>query len=162
LNTVETDKLTKLSKAMVERPQLKLNIPLTVVSDADAAALNDAAFTQALNAVLPNAAATSAKQQLAALTTLYKNKVDKAPDFPSSSKDADVTANHISYLESQLKPLFAITPSDRDALTRARADTVQAALLTNPELTAERIYLTTRSNKVESPNGVVRMELQLE
>jgi hypothetical protein len=162
LNAVETDKLTKLSRAMVERPQLKLNIPLTVVSDADAAALNDAAFTQALNTVLPNAAATSAKQQLAALTTLYKNKVGKAPDFPSSSKDADVTASHISYLESQLKPLFAITPSDRDALTRARADAVQTALLVNPELTAERIYLTTRSNKVESPNGVVRMELQLE
>ncbi len=163
LSAIEADKLSKLAKAMAERPQLKLNIPLTVVTDADAAALNETAFKQALNGVLANAATANNTQRLTALTTLYKARVGSTPTFPASNEPAtEVTTSHIAYLEAQLKPLYAIGAADRDALTRARADTVQAALLVNSELAAERIYLTARSNEVESPNGVVRMELKLE
>lgn len=163
LSTVETDKLKTLAKAMVERPQLKLNIPLTVASDADAAAMNEAAFNQALNGVLANAATATSKQRLAALTALYKNRIGSAPVFPAPTEPAtEVTDSHITYLEAQLKPQFAISAADRDALTRARADAVQAALLTNTELAPERIYLTARSNEAASPAGVVRMELKLE
>jgi len=161
LSATEIAKLNKLAKAMVERPQLKLNIPLTAVTDSDAAALNDAVYAQALNGVLPNAASATASQRLSALTTLYKNKTGNAPTFPATDAK-DATADRIAYLETQLKALFAISAADRDALTRARADAVQAALLTNPELAPERIYLTVRSNKIESPAGVARMELQLE
>jgi hypothetical protein len=163
LNAGEADKLNKLGKAMVERPQLKLNIPLTAVTDADAAALNEAAFMQALSAVLPNVATASATQRLAALTKLYKSKVGDSPALPTTSAPgADITTTRIAWLETQLKPLFAISAADRDALTRARADAVQGVLLANSELSAERIFLTARSNKIESPEGVARMELQLE
>lgn len=163
LDLAEAGKLNTLAKALIERPQLKLNVPLTVVSDADAAAMNEAAFAQALNSVLPNAANASAAQRLVALTTLYKSMLNNAPTFPTSAEPAgDVTATRIAYLEGALKPLYAIKAADRDVLTRARADAVQAALLTNPELSAERIYLIARSNEVKSPDGVVRMELKLE
>lgn len=163
LNATELDKLNKLAKGMAERPQLKLNVPLTVVTDADAAALNDTAFKQAVNEVLPNAATATPAQRLAALTTLYQRKTNAAPAWPAPSDPAsDATLSRIAYLESQLKPLYAISAADRDALTRARADAVQAALLTNTELTPERVFLTAISNDVKSPEGVVRMELKLE
>lgn len=161
LMNTETIKLTTLAKAMVERPQLKLNIPLTVITDADAAALNEASFKDAVAGVLPNAGSATPQQRLAALITLHQRKLNSAPAFPATEAGADVTSARIAYLESILKPQFAITAADRDALTRARANAVQAALLTNPELSAERIYLTARSNEAQSP-GVARMELKLE
>ncbi|MGE0115432.1 MAG: DUF748 domain-containing protein [Steroidobacteraceae bacterium] len=163
LNTVETEKLTKLSRALLERPQLKLNVPLTVATDADAAAMNQAAFNQALATVLPNAVTATPQQRLTALTRLHQQKLNALPAFPTANSLAtDVTGERIAYLEGILKPQFAITAEDRNALTRARADAVQAALLANTELSAERIYLTARSNEVKSPDGMVRMELKLE
>lgn len=165
LSAAETAKLTNLAKAMVERPQLKLSVPLTVVNDADANAMNAAAFNQALNGVLPTAATATPAQRLAALTTLYQRRMNTAPTFPATTTPATTPeniANRITYLEDQLRPQFAISAADRDTLTRARADAVQAALLANTELSAERIYLTARSNEATSPAGVVRMELKLE
>lgn len=163
LSAIEIDKLNTLAKALVERPQLKLNVPLTVVTDADAAAINAAAFNQALNGVLANAASANPPQQLAALTTLYQRKLNSPPSFPAASgATADATATRIAYLQDQLKPLYAISAADRDRLTRARADAVQATLLANTELSAERVFLTARSNEAQSPDGTVRMELKLE
>jgi Domain of Unknown Function (DUF748) len=163
LNSSEADKLAKLAQALVERPQLKLNIPLTVITDADAAVMNDAAYARALNAVLPNAATAAPAQRLAALISLYQSTLKTAANFPApGNAKADVTAEHIAYLETALKPQFAVSAGDRDALTRARADAVQAALLMNTDVLPEHVYLTARSNEVKSPQGVVRMELKLE
>jgi hypothetical protein len=163
LSATEAEKLGKLAHALVERPQLKLNVPLTVVSDVDAAAMNDAAYASAVKTALPNAATATPAQRLTALTSLYQRTANAAPTFPPvSDPKADVTAAHLAYLESSLKPLFAISAADRDALTRARADAVQATLLANTEVSPERIYLTARSNETKSPDGVSRMELKLE
>ncbi len=165
LSEAERTKLANLARAMVERPQLKLNVPLTVVNDADASALNEAAFAQAVNGVLPNAASASDTQRLAALTTLYQRRMSALPTFPATTAPAtspEVIASRVTWLEDQLKPLFAISAADRDLLTRARADAVQTALLANTGLSAERIYLTARSNEATSPEGVARMELKLE
>jgi hypothetical protein len=163
LSNTEAEKLGKLAKGMIERPTLKLNVPLTVVTDADAAALNEARYQQALANVLPNATTATAQQRLTALTTLYQRKLNAAPAFPAEvPTTADDPTQRIAYLEQQLKPLYAISAADRDVLTRARADAVQAALLANTELSAERVFLTARSNEATSPDGVVRMELKLE
>jgi hypothetical protein len=163
LSAAAVDKLGKLAHALVERPQLKLNVPLTVVSDVDAAAMNEAAYASALQSALPNAATATPAQRLTALTSLYQRTANTAAAFPPvSDPKADVTAAHLAYLESIIKPLFAISTADRDALTRARADAVQTALLTNTEVSPERIYLTARSNEAKSPDGVSRMELKLE
>jgi hypothetical protein len=165
LNAPEADKLTNLAKAMVERPALKLDIPLTVVNDADAHTMNEAAYAQAVNGVLPDAATATDAQKLAALTTLYQQRMNAAPAFPATTEPAnspELAASRVAFLEAQLKPLYAISAAARDALMRARADVVQAALFANPELSAERVYLTARSNEAKSPDGVVRMELKLE
>ncbi|MGC3982011.1 MAG: DUF748 domain-containing protein [Steroidobacteraceae bacterium] len=164
LSAAETDKLNKLAKAMVERPQLKLNVPLTVVNDTDAAAMNEAAFNNALNAILPSANTATQTQRLTALTTLYQRRLSAAPTFPTATDPAtpETLAARIAYLEAQLKPLFAISAADRDVLTRNRADAVQATLLANTELSAERVFLTARSNEAQSPADTVRMELKLE
>jgi hypothetical protein len=163
LSSTEADKLNKLAKGMIERPELKLNIPLTAITDADAAAMNAARYQQAVNAVLLDATTATPPQLLNVLTTLYQRKLKAAPTFPPAPQaNTDDTAERIAYLEQQLKPLYAISAADRDILTRARADAVQAALLANTELSPERVFLTARSNEATSPDGVVRMGLKLE
>lgn len=168
------DKLDKLAKALVERPQLRLDVPLTTASDVDAAALNRAALEQAIITAMPKAAtsALTPAQRLNALTALYKKQFNAEPDFNAlngaAKQDApgdnktDVTTQRIATLEQQLMPFFAISAADRDALTRLRANVVQSTLLTNAELSPERIFMTMRPHEVQSPDGVVRMELKLE
>jgi hypothetical protein len=90
------------------------------------------------------------------------NALPTFPDSEAPVTSPEAIASRVEYLEGQLKPLFAISAADRDALTRARADAVQGALLANTELSAERIFLNARSNEATSPEGVVRMELKLE
>ena len=163
LSETEASKLGNLSKALIERPQLKLNIPLNVVDDADAAVMNQRAFDQALAPFLPGAASATPDQRVVALMKLHQNKLGSAPVLPAANEHTnEATSSNIAYLESILKPQFAISAADRDELTRSRAGAVQAALLANTELSAERIYLTAGRNKTSSPDGKVRMELQLE
>jgi len=163
LSETEASKLGNLSKALIERPQLKLNIPLNVVDDADAAVMNQRAFDQALAPFLLGAASATPDQRVVALMKLHQNRLGSAPVLPAANEHTnEATSSNIAYLESILKPQFAISAADRDELTRSRAGAVQAALLANTELSAERIYLTAGRNKTSSPDGKVRMELQLE
>jgi hypothetical protein len=147
----------------VERPALKLDIPLTVVTDTDAATLNEAAFAKALSSALGGNSNPTPAQHLAALNKLAQARLGTTPATTAAMPvDATAINARIAELETQLKPLYAISAADRDALTRARADAVQAVLLDNPGLSAERVFLTARSNDAQSPEGVVRMALVLE
>lgn len=163
LDAEQVGKLDKLGKALIERPQLHLDIPLSVASDADAAALNQTAFNAALAPYLPKSNTVTPQQRLGALTALYKKQLNADPVFSAATDPkADVTAEHIAALERELLPRFAISAADRDELTHQRASTVQMALLANSELSPERIFMTVRPNETQSPDGVVRMALKLE
>jgi hypothetical protein len=167
LDAAQVEKLDKLSKALLERPQLRLDIPMTVATDADAAALNQAAFDQALAQYLPKTQNITPQQRLTALTELYKKQLNTAPTFSTATDaktdvKADVTSERIEALQRELSPRFAITAADRDSLTKQRAQVVQMKLLTNTELSPERIFMTLRANEASSPDGIVRMELKLE
>ena len=86
------------------------------------------------------------------------------PDHPSpSSPEADTTTADIAFLEELLRPRFAATQAQRDSLARARADAVQAAVLSNTEIMPERIFLTERdSGKAAAAGAAARMELTLQ
>ncbi|MGH8232426.1 MAG: DUF748 domain-containing protein, partial [Steroidobacteraceae bacterium] len=173
----EGQKLGKLSKALVERPQLKLDIPLHAVSAADDDALAHAALEQAVAAIgqAPAPAAHSGSQRpasggkpigpaaprLRVLATIYKQKFQSDPQYPADSSGADADAARIAWLEQELLPQFKATPDQRNTLGRARADAVQAGVLADKDLSPERVFLTDRQSGGGSDNQA-RMELKLQ
>jgi hypothetical protein len=218
-------KITQLAKALTERPQLKLDVPLHTVSLADDQALAHAALEQAVTAAQAAAAAASAapasssrssrgsrarrpvvaepvvaSPRLLALETLYRQQFHSEPSYPSDTDTSNDTAvntaaadtaapravavsagdsktaapsappagaaqavseAHIAWLERQLLPKYAPTGADRNALGRARADAIVAAIVAGGQLSPERVFLTDRPSG-GGPAGMSRMELQLQ
>jgi hypothetical protein len=102
LSDNEAQKLQKLSKALVERPQLKLDVPLHTINAADDNALEKAALEQALAtsaasgqggapkraAARSSTAAAAPSPRLAALVALYRQKFQSDPAYPADSGGA--------------------------------------------------------------------------
>ena len=146
-------KLADLGKALVERPQLKLDVP-TEAGEPDRAALARSALAQRLPAE-----AVEERARLRALEKLHKELLQQSVEFPEGVKEA---AARIAYLEPLL--LERLMPDD-EALRRLgqrRARAVQEALLANPDIAAERLFLTSGRAAASGDNGSVRMELKLE
>ncbi len=164
LTPTEATKLTTLSKALVERPQLKLNVPLTVVAEADGTALAQ----EQLAALLPPAGELTddrdKRKRIAELEKAYKEIAREAPAYPPETKtEAGVDLDaQIQFLDHSL--LERLQPDDA-ALTelgRQRARTVQDALLANTELNPERVFITAERAEGKAENSAVRMEMKLE
>jgi hypothetical protein len=94
LTDSEAKKLPQLAKALVERPQVKLDIPLHTISGSDDEALEKAALEQALaaaanpeggkhKAARAGAGAAPAAPRLAALAALYREKFQADPKYPA-------------------------------------------------------------------------------
>ena len=163
LANTERDKLNTLAHALVERPQLKLDVPLNAVTDADVKAVSQTALDKALGKYLPNAASATPQQHLDALTTLFRDKTGNLPEFSDiKDKSTDVVPLKIAALQKQLLQKFAPSDDQRYDLAAQRADAIQSALLTNTQLSAERIYKINTDFKDKSPTGVVRVEMKLE
>ena len=162
LAPAETGKLDKVAKALAERPELKLDIPLQTLSPADDAALQEAAFEKAVaDATVPGMMA-GPETRLAALAKLYQEQLGMAPVYPVSENPADILKNNIAFLEQALRPKYVAAPAAREALARARADAVQAAVLANKEIMPERVFLVERTSAKPADGGGVRMELALQ
>jgi hypothetical protein len=164
LTPTEAEKLNKLSKALVERPQLKLNVPLTVVAAADGAALAQ----EQLAATIPPAGELTdekaKRKRVAELEKAYREIVKTAPEYPPEAKtdeDVDLDAQ-IQFLDRAL--LERLQPDDATLteLGRQRARAVQDALLANTELNPERVFITTERTEGKAENSAVRMEMKLE
>lgn len=163
----QVENLNKLAKALVERPQLKLSVPLTVVSAQDSEAIARAA----LNAKLPPNTSTeppkddaAKKQRIAMLEKVYKEVAKAAPAYPpetQTDKGVDLDAR-VKFLEQSL--LDRLKPDDAalTALAQQRARAVQDTLLANTELSPERVFITTERSEGKAESQKVRMELKLE
>lgn len=174
LAPAEQDKLGKLAKALYDRPQLRLDIPLETLSPADDAALAQTAFEDAVTAATPAAAVKDKPPRLAALEALYTKAFGAQPVYPSTAAQAgtdtagadaagaDVAGIRIAWLEAQLAPKYVATPRQRAALGRSRADAVQAAILADGQVAAERVFLTERQSGQGGAADGARMELQVE
>jgi hypothetical protein len=179
----QTQKLSQLGKALMERPQLRLSVPLHTGGAADDAQLEHEALEQALAtapapapaargtgraaraagaatgaAAAPAAAVAASTPRLQALSGVYHAQFGSDPQYPDNAVDADTRTQ---WLEQQLLPKFAPTSDARDALGRARAEAVQAAVLTTQGLDPERVFLTDRPSGGGSADHV-RMELSLQ
>jgi hypothetical protein len=162
----QKDKLETLAKGLIERPQLRLEIPLQTLSAADDEALArtqlDAALAPLLSPSDASAVVTQ-EQRLSALTQLYQQQLGNAPVFPPAGlPEGDAVASHVAFLEKELRLRFNPTSDQRTQLARSRADVVQAAVLANTEIAPERLFLTERRSGKTAVPGTVRMEFSLE
>ncbi len=168
LDNASTQKLSQLAQALMQRPQLHLDIPLHAVSDADDAALAQQGLDQAVGSLISVGAPDAAKAAAAvsggpprrfmALATLYRREFQAAPLFPT---DALTLEQRQTWLEQQLRPRYLPHRQQRDALGLARATATQMAVLAGGKVQAARVFLTQRVSGVAS-TGDVRMDLQLQ
>ena len=180
LTPEQQQQLAKLSSALVERPQLKLDIPLHTQDDDDDTALERAVLDNALQAVMAwqgssksgagkaaagkaaaDANADANDARFRALVALYRTQYKIDPDYPPDIAAGSDTAARASWIEQQLLPRYASSQAQRDEIGLARAQAVQSAVLANSELKPERVFLTERVSG-GGPEGSVRMELKLE
>jgi hypothetical protein len=165
LAPAQVDKLNTLSRALVERPQLRLSVPLTVVSAEDGEALAQVALA---NALPPQATAEATdergkRKRNAALEHIYASIAGSALEYPQDlqGKDADPDAQQ-RFIEEALLQRFKPDDAALSSLARERARTVQDALLANSELNPERVFITSERNEGKPAGEQVRMDMKLE
>ena len=167
LQASQTEKLNTLAKALIERPQLKLSVPLTVVSAQDREALARAAVAQKLPPDAPTGAPADdaeKRQRIAMLEKVYKEVARSAPVYPPGTKNEqgiDLDAR-LQFLDRSL--LERLLPDDAalTALAQQRARAVQDALLANTELSPERVFITAERSEGKPESNRVRMDLKLQ
>jgi hypothetical protein len=161
LTPAETEKLSKLSQALVERPQLRLSVPLTAIGTEDAEALARRSLSEKLPPELANADERARRK---ALEGLYRAQLKAAPEYPPEVLERAKTepTAQSAWLEEAL--LAHLRPDDAalDGLARERARAVQDALLANADLNPERVFITNEREGALAEGGLVRMEMKLE
>jgi hypothetical protein len=181
LPPAQAEKLTVLAKGLAERPQLRLDVPLQTLTPADDAALIEAAYKEMVEpmlAAIPANAPDVAQQRLAALASVYEQRTGTPPAYPMAAMapmtamdavggmpaavDPAVIEANIVFVEKALHERITVTQAAREALARARADAVQAAVLANAEVDPQRVFRSERQSGALDMAGHARMELKLE
>jgi len=164
LGDSQSQKLATLAKGLVERPALRLNVPLTVASAAD----SEAVASQALGRLVPPADPAPAdeavkRKRFEALEGAYRAQLKAEPVYPLDAKGAAPDLDgRIGWLQASLLEHLKPKPDALEALGKQRAGAVRAALLANQALNAERIFIVSRPTEAATVAGVVRMEMKLE
>ena len=182
LAVAESDKVKGLVKALQERPQLKLEIPIATVPDLDRPALVAATFEaqvadaqaeaqtqKGAHKAAASPAASSFDQldptaKLDVLTRLYARDFGSEPKYPDSvtaiKQKPELTAAKIDFLTATLREHVAVGEEQLTALGQQRALVLQRALLTDSGIDPGRVFLVV-SDKATQKDGAVRMELSL-
>jgi hypothetical protein len=181
LDQAATDKAKTIAKALVERPQLKLEVPIGVVPDVDGPALVAAQFDAEVTA--EQAAKRSSKKksadavqptpysqldpaaQVDLLTAVYAKDFGAAPNFPdevtSIKSKPDLAAAKVTFLSNAIKGHIVVGDVQFQQLGQQRATALQKALLTDTQLEPERVFLVS-NDKAVAKDGLVRLEMSLQ
>ncbi len=190
LDQAGEERVKSIAKALAERPQLKIAVPLAGVPELDRAALIESKFNALLleqqrsqmsrkkvtqaeppafdtlpaPAQLDVLAAVHKKQTGAAPKYLAQPEASAAPDAPAPSKDEakaqQITAN-IAFLRQELHARISVDEQEMTALVQQRAAAIQQLLLTDTKIDPARVFLVT-NNKAKAQANSVRLELTLE
>ena len=180
LSAAQSDKVKALVKALGDRPQLKLEVPIATVPELDRPALVAAAFQSQLAEVQAGtekggkkgaaAPAPSSLDQLDpaakldVLTRLYARDFGGEPKYPDSvtaiKQKPELTTAKIDFLTTALHDRVAVGDDQLTALGQQRALALQRALLTDTGIDPARIFLVA-NDKAKEKDGAVRMELSL-
>jgi hypothetical protein len=177
LDPAAADKVRALVKAMNERPQLKIEVPIAWVGELDRPAMVEAQFLAQVREAQSGKAgrkqstvAAPALEQMdpaaqaELLMQVYAKNVGGEPKFPPAVTDLKAQpalgAAKTEFLKQALHEHIAIADADLTALGQQRAMAVQQALLTNTEMDPERVFLVV-NDKAKNHDGQVRLELSL-
>jgi uncharacterized protein involved in outer membrane biogenesis len=185
LDPAAAERLGSLAKGLVQKPEIKLDIPIGNVASLDEPALKDKRYADEVAAAMKRVLRKKAvhdgepvayesldpEQQVAVLEDVVqkvRGAPAKLPDPPEraegvSRKEAKLQEQQaaIAYLESEVRAGLTVAATDVEALSTARATAVQSALLSSGELDPARVFVA-RSDKVTAHEGKVRLELALE
>jgi len=178
LSQGSAEALGALAKALVQRPELKLDIPAGPGIREDATAMADAAIEKAVLAEeggkVTSVAALDADDQHDGLEDLYRAKLGKKPAFPEFSADALKTAPgakpdaddddrrtllETQWLRGELRKSFTPSGAELAALGTARATAVRNAFLADGSIDPARVFMAT-DMAVTAYEGHARMELK--
>ncbi len=173
------DKARAVAKALVERPHLKIDVPIAAVPDLDRPALVAARFTAEFGAAQPvkggskKAAAAGAppsydeldpSTKLELLTRLYTKDFGAEPKFPDAvtgiKSKPDIVPAKIDFLERAIREHIQVGEGDLQALGQDRAKALQQVLLADTQVSADRVFLV-GNDKAVPKDGMVRLELTL-
>ena len=177
LDSGATAKAQTIVKALNERPQLKIEVPIGVVEALDGPSLIDAQFKAQVHEAQSAAAArkktVSATQpfdqldpatRLEILTQLYQKNLGSEPKYPDSvsaiKAKPDLTAAKIDFLNSGLRGHISVGATDLTNLGQQRAMNLQQVLLKDTQINPERVFLVA-NDKAKAEGDKVRLELSL-
>lgn len=166
-------------KALTERPQIKIEVPIAWVSDLDRPALVEAHFAAQVREAQSAKTGKSGKKSAAPapgfeqmdpaakvelLTPIYVKDIGGEPKYPeavtSIKTKPELAAAKAAFLSQALHDHIVITDSDLTALGQQRAMAIQQALLTGTQLDPARVFLVV-NDKAKSQDGRVRLEMSL-
>ncbi|HMK85420.1 MAG TPA: DUF748 domain-containing protein [Steroidobacteraceae bacterium] len=174
LDATATDKIETIVKALTERPQLKIEVPIAVVPDLDRPALVSTALGKELTeiqaqkaqhgAVPPSFDALDPAAKLELLTRLYQRDFGAEPKYPdevtSIKQKPDQISAKIDFLTQRIREHLTVGDEPLRALGQQRAQALQQALLSGTEIDPERVFLVA-NDKAQAKDGAVRLELSL-
>jgi uncharacterized protein involved in outer membrane biogenesis len=164
LPVTQIEQLNKLAHALAERPQLRLDVPVTLLAEQDSKAIAATTLYARVPPLPGESDEAALRKRLTQLEALYKAATKIAPEYPAETRmDKSIDWNaRITWLEARL--LEGLQPDQPmlDALARQRAQAVQATVLANTAVAAERLFITTERSASLASDGRVRMELKLE
>lgn len=165
LDAAASEKLSALSRALRERPQLALEVPAIYSSDADLAAL----AARRLDEMLPGDPQQDAARRFEQLSALYQSEKPDAALPPAAlalqairpkERQAEALALANRELEAALRPgIDALEPA-LEALAQQRARNIQDVLLASGEVEPGRVFLIATSAR-PAAEGRTRVTLSL-
>jgi hypothetical protein len=177
LDPAAVDKTRVIVKALNERPQLKIDVPIAEVDQLDRPALIEAQFSAQLReaqsgksgaknpaAAAPDFDAMDPAAKVALLTKVYTKVLGGEPKYPEEvtgiKTKPDLAAAKVDFLSKALHEHIAVAAADLTALGQQRAVAIQQALLADSQVGADRVFLVV-SDKAKDQDGKVRLELSL-
>jgi hypothetical protein len=185
LEPVAAERLVALGRSLASKPDLRLDIPIGVDAMVDGEALAQARYAQALAAAtravlggrqLGDESATPAfdtlepARRLDVLKRLYRDLAGAEPSLPKPAplpeelsrkeRRAQELQASLDWLEAESRKRASPLPGELERLGQQRGEAVQAALLKDTGMAAERVFLT-RSGKVTAEASRVRFELEV-
>jgi hypothetical protein len=175
LDPAAVQKAQTIVKALNERPQIKIEVPIATVKELDAPMLVEAQLQahiraiQSSGAVSKKSAAVPFAQlepaaQVDVLEKLYTKDVGgdlKYPDTVTAIKTKpELAAAKVDYLNHALHDHVMVGEAELTALGQQRAVNLQQLLLTGTQIDAERVFLVA-NDKAKNDSGKVRLEMSL-
>jgi hypothetical protein len=177
LDSAAADRVKAMVKALNERPQLKIEVPIASVGELDRPALIEEQYLSRVREAQAGtagrgkskAAATDFGQlepaaQVELLTQIYAKIAGAEPKYPETVTNIktkpELAAAKVDFLKQALHEHMTISEGDIAALGRERAQAVQQALLTDTQLDPARVFLVA-NDKAKNQDGKVRLELSL-